>query len=474
MFRWPCVLWVAFLALGAEGFIVASSTSEAPRVRRRSGPSNSSDGGVIAAAWYAGWHATDFPLSQVSWAKYSIMTYAFAVPTADPSVISLDPSDKTLLPKFVAAAHQHNVSASLSIGGWAGSRFFSTSVGSPNNRTAFVKAIVDLAKQYKLDGIDFDWEYPGRQGIGCNVVSANDTTNFLSFLQQLRQDPTGSNLVLSAATAVTPFLDASGHPSSDVSAFASVLDHISIMNYDIWSFWSSGVGPNAPLNDTCAGSSNRNGSAVSAVQAWTNAGIPSHQIVLGVPAYGHSFAVEPSNAFASGSTTELNSFPSFNASAQPVGDRWDGAPGVDLCGAQQGQGGVFTFWGLIEEGFLNPDGSVASGIASRFDECSQTPYVYNQSRQTMVSYDNAQSFTAKGNLVRALNLGGFAVWEAGGDSGDILLDAIRTAIASNSSSPFTSSSSPNSSSNSAISSGIMNRMQTSIIAMFLSLVLWSC
>jgi hypothetical protein len=24
----------------------------------------------VSAAWYAGWHATDFPLSQVSWDKY--------------------------------------------------------------------------------------------------------------------------------------------------------------------------------------------------------------------------------------------------------------------------------------------------------------------------------------------------------------------------------------------------------------------
>jgi chitinase len=25
----------------------------------------------VSAAWYAGWHATDFPLSKVSWHKYA-------------------------------------------------------------------------------------------------------------------------------------------------------------------------------------------------------------------------------------------------------------------------------------------------------------------------------------------------------------------------------------------------------------------
>jgi len=32
----------------------------------------------IATAWYAGWHAADFPLSKVSWKKYTQVTYAFA------------------------------------------------------------------------------------------------------------------------------------------------------------------------------------------------------------------------------------------------------------------------------------------------------------------------------------------------------------------------------------------------------------
>lgn len=32
----------------------------------------------VATAWYAGWHAEDFPLSKVSWSKYTQLTYAFA------------------------------------------------------------------------------------------------------------------------------------------------------------------------------------------------------------------------------------------------------------------------------------------------------------------------------------------------------------------------------------------------------------
>ena len=77
------------------------------------------------------------------------------------------------------------------------------------------------------------WEYPGNQGIGCNVISPNDTANFLEFLKELRQDPTGQKLVLTAAAPISPWRGADGNPSADVSEFAKLLDYVAIMNYDI-------------------------------------------------------------------------------------------------------------------------------------------------------------------------------------------------------------------------------------------------
>ena len=45
----------------------------------------------------------------------------------------------------------------------------------------------------------------------------------------------------------------------------------------------------------------------------------------------------------------------------------------------------------------------------------------------MISFDDAKSFSVKGNFIKENNLRGFAVWESGGDHNDILLDAVRTA-----------------------------------------------
>jgi hypothetical protein len=65
----------------------------------------------------------------------------------------------------------------------------------------------------------------------------------------------------------------------------------------------------------------------------------------------------------------------------------------------------------------------------------------------MVSYDDARSFgtsrtqllvgypliyyyktAAKGNFIHDMNLAGFAMWELGGDSNNILVNSIRSAM----------------------------------------------
>jgi len=169
------------------------------------------------------------------------------------------------------------------------------------------------------------------------------------------------------------------------------------------------------------------GSAKSGVKAWTEAGFPAHKIVLGVPSFGHSYHVDPSKAYdASG---KLKPYVPFDKSQQPAGDKWDAkAGGVDQCGNKILAGGVFQFWGLIDGGFLTKNGKPANGTDYTFDQCSQTPFIYNRQSEVMVSYDNAASFAAKGKYIKSAGLAGFAMWEAGGDSHNILLKAINSAV----------------------------------------------
>ncbi|KAF8598082.1 glycoside hydrolase [Ceratobasidium sp. AG-I] len=396
----------------------------------------------VSAAWYASWHAADVPLANVSWSKYTSVKYSFALTTPDVSFVNI--TDPEVFKDFVSTAHANNCSASISIGGWTGSRYFSPAVATAENRTAFVKTMTNLVQDNNLDGLDFDWEYPGAAGIGCNVVSANDTTNYLAFLTELRAALPSTTIT--AASSLAPFLSSDlTTPSTNVSDFASVLDYIAILNYDVWGPWMTAVGPNAPLNDTCVAhpATQQVGSAVRAIKTWTDAGIPADQLVLAVPAYGRSYSVSPSDALTGDNI--ISSYPPFNATARPAGDAWDPVPAVgevDVCGNAVVQGGTWSFGGLVKGGFLNENGTAneAGGIVYRFDECSQTPYMYNKTSGIMISYDDATSFgkhtlntilfitAAKGEFIKSLGLRGFAMWELGGDYDDILLDSIRSAV----------------------------------------------
>jgi chitinase len=76
---------------------------------------------------------------------------------------------------------------------------------------------------------------------------------------------------------------------------------------------------------------------VSALAAWAGAGIPADQLVLGVPAYGHSFRVARADAYTNGKSGALALYPAFNASAQPAGDAWDDGAGT-VSGPLNGEG----------------------------------------------------------------------------------------------------------------------------------------
>ncbi|KIK94729.1 glycoside hydrolase family 18 protein [Paxillus rubicundulus Ve08.2h10] len=395
-------------------------------------PGNTTTGagtnGKISMAWFADWHP-DYSVSNVSWTPYTHMAFFTAQPSSA-GTVELIISDPSMVDQFTSTALANNVKPVLTVGGWDGSIYWSSSVATATNRSTWATSLVQYANAHGFSGLDFDWEYPGKQGIGCNIISPQDSVNFQYFLQEIRQQ--APNLTLSAAVSIFPFVDDTGSASTDVSPFASVLDWIEIMNYDVFGTFSTVDGPNAPLNDTCA-SGNQLGSAVSAVAAWTNAGFPANKIVLGVPAYGHSYTV-PTSTAVSGST--LNIYTAFDKTNIPIGDSWDPpATTPDICGnapVGNGNSGVYNFWALIQDGFLNQDGSVASGMNSLFDQCSQTPFVYNPSSQIMVSYDDAQSFTAKGQYIDQAGLLGFAMYEAGGDYNNILVNAINKAMAGSS------------------------------------------
>jgi hypothetical protein len=77
----PCSLSPATMLVTLFIFITghlfwAAQSSSTCRSRSSSGTRKST--GQVAAAWYAGWHSSDFPLQDLSWKKYTMVFYATA------------------------------------------------------------------------------------------------------------------------------------------------------------------------------------------------------------------------------------------------------------------------------------------------------------------------------------------------------------------------------------------------------------
>ncbi|KAF8845828.1 glycoside hydrolase [Paxillus ammoniavirescens] len=339
----------------------------------------------LLMTYYADWA----PPQNMDYSLFHTIIFAFALPDSNFALAWDTATAPGLLRSLVPAAHAASVNVFLSIGGWTGSKFFSTAVSSPQNRAAFANNIYDVYNQYDLDGIDIDWEYPGQLGDQGNLESSSDAANMLEFLKVLKAK-LPNTAKISAAVQDTPFAGPDGRPMKDVSAFAQVLDFVTLMNYDT-SETKQPAGPNAPLWDGCGNSSQPSQTAVAGYNAWTAAGFPASQLVLGVPAYGY---------VVDSSAERLSS----RSSRKAVPD----------------DSGQIQFESLISQGLLSQssDGSFvgAGGFTRDWDSCSATPYLY--SGDQVIPYDDTESLGMKAAWVRKMNMGGVNLFDIHGDTSE--------------------------------------------------------
>lgn len=263
-----------------------SSTAAIPSTTSGSSLTTTPLNDRIVAGYYPDWSVWTFPPSNLDFKRLDVVDFAFAIVNAQYGLEFTQYNSEDTLNWLVSVAHAAGKKVRLSIGGWTGSVYFSPAVATAQNRQVLAQAILGMYQKFNLDGIDLDWEYPGVKGADNNIVSSDDSANYLIFLRLLRKTlpPTA---ILSAATQVWPFAGPTGAPLSDVSEFAKLLDWVMVMNYDVWGSSSTTPGPNAPLSDGCGTSAQPLANAYAAVSSWTTAGMPAKQIVLGLPAYGY-------------------------------------------------------------------------------------------------------------------------------------------------------------------------------------------
>ncbi|KAA1097784.1 hypothetical protein PGT21_019821 [Puccinia graminis f. sp. tritici] len=418
----------ALLLLLLENTVGAEALNSTTCPSKKS--STHANGTPIISVYYPGYNAKYLPVEQIPWKMYNHLQYFVAVPAPNPQDDLLIDTEENMV-EVIKAAKAHDVSVSLSIGGWTGSRSFSYLVGDQKNRTTFAETIVRAVKKYGVGGIDLDWEYQNVQGIGCNALNKNDSENFLEFVKVLRAK-LGPKFRLSAAVSMKGFMSADGkNYLTDVSAYAKVLNFFTIMAYDVYvSSISKVAGPNSPLYSTCSEPTQRY-SVAQAIKQWTTTGVPAHQLLLGIPAYGYGYTLKnnriiPSHFSGKSGVTSQLFQPRTNST--PSGGKTAGEPsGNDVCGVPNVAGGQWLFKELAETGKLSKDQKEGlNGYERHYDNCTHTPFLFNPSTKNLISYDDSFSLKEKASYALEHGLGGVEMFDATGDTSDsVLLKTVR-------------------------------------------------
>ncbi|KAG0052947.1 hypothetical protein BGZ83_001873 [Gryganskiella cystojenkinii] len=361
----------------------------------------------MVVAYWTDWTSGAMPPEAIPFDKVTHVNYAFSIVRPD-----FKPVFETdyLLKRVVKSAHANNVKVLMSIGGWTGSQYFSPLAASKQSRKVFIDGAIDMIRQNNLDGIDIDWEYPGRLGSACNTFDEkNDAKNFLKLLQELRAAmdvlPNGADLQISLATRIVPF-DGPEGIMKDVSDFSKVVNHINVMAYDINGSWGTVTGANAPLEGdglTYSGGA----------EAWIQAGFPPEQINMGVPFYGRSLITKRDMT-----ASQIMAAP-FDKKV-PIGDNNDGL-WTDPCEKTAAYSGVWKYKNLREQGVIDGNGQARAPWIRKFDEESQTPWLFNPETNQFISYDDRESLRLKVEFAKQKNLGGVMLWAINQDTTDFEL-----------------------------------------------------
>ncbi|KAK2484068.1 hypothetical protein H9L39_05860 [Fusarium oxysporum f. sp. albedinis] len=157
----------------------------------------------------------------------------------------------------------------IAFGGWS----FSVGVDTytilyeavkPANREAFANEVVRFVKDHDLDGVDFDWEYPGAPDLP-NILkgSPDEPGNYLKFLQLVKSKLPSDKSLSIAAPASFWYLK-----QFPIAAISRTVDYIVHTTYDL----------HVNLTET-----------KSSLAMVTKARVEARKLVVGVSSYGRSF-----------------------------------------------------------------------------------------------------------------------------------------------------------------------------------------
>jgi len=315
------------------------------------------------------------------------LIFAFAKVDGNEVVLQGDAGER--LARLVALKQtKPSLQVAIAVGGW-GAGGFSEAAATAAGREAFARSAARLVEAHGADGIDVDWEYPGRTDAGI-AASAADRANFTLLLKALRAAldaaaGEGRHYTLTIAAAEGPFAE-----GIDIAAVEPYLDWFNLMTYDFVNSMTPTTGHHAgayPSRLAPAGAR----SVDSAVREYLAAGVPPRKLLIGAAFYGREFG--------------------------------EVAPEHDGLYQRYGRYVTEHPWPRIKRDYLD-----RNGFVRHHDAQAQASWSWNAKTRRFISYDDPESIAAKAAYVKAHGLGGIMYWEQRHDPEGELVEAVREGL----------------------------------------------
>jgi len=199
------------------------------------------------------------------------INYSFVVPEKSSDGKLTQVPNPEFLKAVVANAHKNNVKVFISVGGWGigdgggNDTRFEVLANNAASRTTFTQSVMEIIREFNLDGADIDWEYPDP------IQPSSD--NYVLLMKELRDTLHKENKKLSAA--VVSYHDRIGYGIKN--EIFGIVDWLNLMAYDDdYNTFGGAHVPHAPY-----------WLAVRSFDYWVkDRGLKKEKAIMGVPLYG--------------------------------------------------------------------------------------------------------------------------------------------------------------------------------------------
>ncbi len=259
---------------------------------------------------------------------------------------------------------------------------FTMCAADQKKREIVAQNMVKLIKDYDLDGIDLDWEFPCMPSNGQDS-SLDDKENFTLLCKEIRKAFDASfeekKLLTIAAGADLYYVRA-----VELVKLMEYIDYVYLMTYDLKCGFHALAGHHTALYSNL-GDVFMN-SCDQALKLFVSEGVPKEKLLMGAAFYSRKW--------------------------ENLQDRNHGLLQISKLGGAYGPN-----FDALDREYINKNGYVRY-----WDEEAHAPYLFNGS--IFLSYDDEQSLTEKARYCVEEGYAGVFYWEHGCDKTGKLLDAL--------------------------------------------------